>query len=86
MRYIVILLAFFTTNAFAGGGGQWVEDWWDNVYEQRIKQEQYKEIEEKNDNKCDTKIQYYETKVSQDPSSEYFRWKLDVWRGKCHDN
>jgi hypothetical protein len=65
-------------------GGQWVNDWWDNVYKMRVEKEQYKQIKQESLSKCDTKIKWYNDHHIKDPDSDYYKYKLDDWKKKCN--
>lgn len=75
----------FAPTAFAmdGGTDTWVKDWWDNVYELRIEKEQYQKIQEEQQDRCGTKLKWYRDKVREDPTSEYYKYKLETWQDKC---
>lgn len=83
---IIAVLVLFASSAFAMDGGKnvdWYQDWWNNVYEQRIEKEQYQRIEDEAQTRCRTKIRWYEEKVKRYPKSEYYAYKLEQWRSKC---
>lgn len=78
---LTILLTFSLVSSAAGGG--WVKDWWNNVYEQKIEKQQYREVLQAEKNKCSTKIKWYEQKLDEQPKSEYYQYKLEHWQDKC---
>lgn len=82
-RSIIFVSLFVIASSANAMGKQWVDDWWDNVYEQRVEKEQYEELKEQMDNECSTKIEWYERKVEEKPSSEYYQYKLDSWKERC---
>lgn len=80
--FSLIALLFLSTVVFAAED-DWYKDWWNNVYELRIKQQQIDDLTKTRDEKCPEKIQRYEQKLREDPKSEYYRFKLEEWRKKC---
>lgn len=73
---------FGTTSVQAG----WVKDWWDNVYQTQVKQQQYKKIFEDELKQCHEKIEYYTTAVDKHPKSAYYEMKLKQWTDKCSES
>ena len=88
MERISILIAalILTTSvvlAADGKSGTWYNDWWSNVYEQRIEREQYEALKGELKNRCSTKLQWYAKKARENPKSEYYKFKLEQWKRKC---
>lgn len=84
-RIVFIVLLVLSFSVVAADGSTWFDDWWDNVYQQQIEKEQYKQIKEKEKSRCKYKIEWYTKKVQENPQSEYFRYKLDDWKRRCSD-
>lgn len=82
-RSIILLVLLMLSTPANAMGKQWVEDWWDNVYEQRIDKEQYEELRREAKEQCDTKLEWYQQKLDEKPSSEYYQYKLDTWKERC---
>ncbi len=82
---IFVVLLSLSTTVNSTPESDWVRDWWENTYEQRIRQEQQTNIN-KDLSKCDKKIIRYKNKLKQRPKSEYFKYKLEQWIKKCNDN
>jgi hypothetical protein len=81
---IIILMLFSTaTYAASGGDSNWYGDWWENVYEIRVEKEQYEAIQQEHDDQCSARIRWYEQKVDENPTSEYYLYKLEEWYDKC---
>ena len=76
---IATLLFWVATTASAG----WVGDWWGNVYNQRFQSEQYQQIQTEELTRCGYKLRWYRKKVEEHPTSEYYRYKLEDWTGRC---
>lgn len=79
-KQIILILAMSLTGA---AQGSWASDWWNNVYKQRIKTEQYDAVRAQEQNKCDGKIKWYADLVKAKPNSEYNIYKLEEWQKKC---
>lgn len=72
---------FIISTAHAGG---WVKDWWSNVYELRIEDQQWQDLSESLQKKCPDKLKRYRKLVAENPNSEYYRYKLQSWIKKCY--
>lgn len=80
MKVVLALLLIIPSITFAMGGGnnsgQWVNDWWKNTYELRIKQQQTV-------GDCPSRLNRYRQKAQENPNSTYYRSKLKKWEQKC---
>lgn len=61
----------------------WLNDWWKNVYELRIKEQTYEDIVNETEKNCVEKVERYKQKVDENPTSEYYKYKLESWEEKC---
>ena len=80
LRAITLILLLFSTPLVASS---WVNDWYENVYEQRIAPQQQQQIVDENLTRCEHKLQLYKRKVAEKPESEYYQYKLEDWTKKC---
>ena len=86
---ISIIIAFGLTTSIAQeepvltAGSQYTKDWWENVYEMRIKKQHYEEIKAETNSRCAKKIVWYKEKLAENPSSEYYTVKLNKWLERC---
>ena len=81
---ILLMISVFSTSIHAETG-TWVGQWWENVYEQRIAPSEYQQLQQKTATKCEQKILWYTNKLKQNPSSEYYKYKLRSWNERCKE-
>lgn len=62
---------------------QTTKKWWTEQYQRVIKPQQKKEIQQEALKNCDTNIKRYTQKVENDPTSVYYKYKLDKWKKRC---
>ena len=80
LRAITLILLLFSTPLTASN---WVNDWYENVYEQRIAPQQQQQLADENLTQCEQKLRLYRDKVNEDPNSDYYQYKLEDWTRKC---
>lgn len=83
-RLIGLLLLVVSMNAFAEEG--FVNQWWDQEYNQRIRQEQQIEYKKKEASRCNSKVKKYQRNLLRKPTSSYYRWKLESWKERCKED
>ena len=90
MYFIMIMSLSF--GVFAAGAisqeeaenGQWVKDWWDNVYELRVEKAE-ENAEQKALTRCEQRLERYKQKIQEDPNSEYYKFKVESWEKRCEE-
>jgi transcription elongation factor Elf1 len=82
-RISIAVILFACSTSLAAADVDWYKDWWDNVYELRIKQQQIDDLSKDREEKCPEKLQRYRDKVQEEPNSEYYKFKLEEWQKKC---
>ena len=80
LRAITLILLLFSTPLTASS---WVNDWYENVYEQKIAPQQQQQVIDESLTKCQEKLRLYKRKVVEDPNSDYYQYKLETWTNKC---
>ena len=82
MKTIIIpIVLLFSTPAFAGGDS--IQTWWDNEYQQKVAPNQQKQHEARVDETCARKISYYQEKLEAIPDDVFFAWRLNYYYEKC---
>jgi len=61
----------------------YVLDWWENVYQTRIKSKQYEQIKTESLDQCSTKISWYSGKILERPNSIFYQQKIEKWNDRC---
>lgn len=78
-----IVFLFICSIVNAGEPGDWVDEWWNDTYKQNIQQEHKLQSEQREQLKCDRMIVHYQQHLKEDPNSDYYRWKLELWKNRC---
>ena len=61
------------------------DKWWGTQYKQ-LQMEQQTQTLKKEATRCEEKMIYYRGRLLQDPSSRYYRYKLDSWSDRCKED
>ena len=64
-------------------GGEAVQQWWDDEYQQNIVPQQVEEFEKMVDKRCEEKLDRFGELTEQYPDDQYFQWKHKLWQEKC---
>jgi len=87
-KIITIFLLMMSVPVIAGdlgrilqqeNAGNWVNDSWKDAVQVKTRTTLVKERQAR----CDRKLKYYTSKLTEKPNSEYYKTKLKKWTGSC---
>lgn len=87
---VALLILIFSNVSFANEeqdiqyqqqekAGAWVNDWWENVKDNQLKEHEHETIVEL----CVEKLKFYNKKIKEKPQSDYYSWKFKMWNSRC---